>query len=1113
MISVVATDFMGSTSEPAIIRVLKKSTASPQFVFSPPLHEIFRNQAVLITGDAEFSDCPIPKVPMDYTWRQASGPALPSKVEDTIISATGPQLYLKANSLDAGETYTFALTLSMGEDSPISSESMVTVSVAFQPIVAKISGGSSFLFSTFSEWKLDARKSRDPDNQQGSLSFLWRCSFLDGSTLSPCTDVEGSLLILKSEALLRIDSNRLAATQDVPYIFSVSVRDSAMRKMRDTAAVAVSIISSPTVSVDLEMLSASGLRGSDVVVNSDENTVFYADCGFHSENFQSISWDIKPSSDKLQGMLAEWVDNPYLILKGGSDVLQAGQQYSIEASCSETGAYGKGSVSINTNEPPSGGTCLVCLLGSEECITSGSPIVDTFRISCMNWADQDSPLQYHFGFRTGNEDTLWTAYRSSSFVDFVFPSGNIEIFAQVQDSLGESTKIIDITQGSGLQISTQYSRRLLLSGIDWTAALNQVNELAAKQSSKDMNSLIASMTLQNNFESVEKILDLESSKGYTFMLLGLAAQALSYSVKTADSVCESFTVNQKLTASPKLLGLESAINASSLVKYGLEDQSIIPYLDENCSSSALDTFNNIRVALSNMSSERGLIQEEKSFLETERIAIASVVHLYSLRLTTADEPFVRLYSSTFQRIALIDTAKLGEDIRFSVNGLVPGVNGSAVSFSLPAQQLLSSLNITTDLLTVHATASSYAPASSGLLIRSPVVGLTLSRLNGEACIVQGLSETINISIPFQKMPEAEWAIFRQQVECMYWDSGMKAYSTNGVKVLNVTKSNVICQSSHLTDFVLNQNLSIKLASPTFASPTFASTTKSSITTSFEDMLKVVGNRSAAMAMAKMPWQPTNISLSQSRQALELALKFAGGFGVPCTASVPFLVLPGLVLSTVKGTIYPKDYALEVETSRPAVQEQALVSAVTKFAVVQGQNTEPVQIEVAGFPLSQNRRSTDCAAATEWRYKWLGMPDYAVCSCAANLACKDETACVGTPSSGDRWAVAAVSTNLCTVSIPKGTQSADQSLALGLGLGLGLGLPLTAGSAVALFFLSKNVKGTRVEIRNNVQPSAGEISAGEFVFAADQGSLNPGQPAANPELVEPRSSTRGSSEAC
>jgi hypothetical protein len=74
--------------------------------------------------------------------------------------------------------------------------------------------------------------------------------------------------------------------------------------------------------------------------------------------------------------------------------------------------------------------------------------------------------------------------------------------------------------------------------------------------------------------------------------------------------------------------------------------------------------------------------------------------------------------------------------------------------------------------------------------------------------------------------------------------------------------------------------------------------------SFAATLAAAGNRSAALALARGPWAPANVSLAQSAQALAAALIAAGlRFGAPCTASVPFLAVPGLMLSTVPGAVY------------------------------------------------------------------------------------------------------------------------------------------------------------------------------------------------------------------
>ncbi len=93
------------------------------------------------------------------------------------------------------------------------------------------------------------------------------------------------------------------------------------------------------------------------------------------------------------------------------------------------------------------------------------------------------------------------------------------------------------------------------------------------------------------------------------------------------------------------------------------------------------------------------------------------------------------------------------------------------------------------------------------------------------------------------------------------------------------------------------------------------------------------------------------------------------------------------------------------------------------------------------------------SGTEWRYQRLGSTPS--CNCAANSLCSGETACISSLSSGDRWAVASVSTQVCAGvgKSPNGVQSE-----LGLGLGLGLGLPFVAGlMGAAYVFANKKDK--------------------------------------------------------
>ena len=58
----------------------------------------------------------------------------------------------------------------------------------------------------------------------------------------------------------------------------------------------------------------------------------------------------------------------------------------------------------------------------------------TCALQCQDWADQDAPLQYRFGFSTvdGTAPPSWTGFGTTEFFDAVFPEGEIGVYAEVR---------------------------------------------------------------------------------------------------------------------------------------------------------------------------------------------------------------------------------------------------------------------------------------------------------------------------------------------------------------------------------------------------------------------------------------------------------------------------------------------------------------------------------------------------------------------------------------------------------------------------------------------------------------------------------------------------------
>jgi hypothetical protein len=220
-------------------------------------------------------------------------------------------------------------------------------------------------------------------------------------------------------------------------------------------------------------------------------------------------------------------------------------------------------------------------------------------------------------------------------------------------------------------------------------------------------------------------------------------------------------------------------------------------------------------------------------------------------------------------------------------------------------------------------------------------------------------------------------------------------------------------------------------------------------------------------------------MDQSRLALSLALLSAGGFDSPCTAAVPFLALPGLIISTVPGTIYPSNYAIAVRTSLPLAYDQqaagqSLVSPVLHFSGVAGAGNRQVHVHLTGFPLSSDRKSSSCTTENEWRYKQLvpSSDTSTTCTCPANSLCSGQTSCTCIPEAGSRWAIVSVPTTVCTVTATSGGSGSE----LGLGLGLGLGLPALAVVCACVYFkFFSSGKGSPSEDARRTSDAGGPTS--------------------------------------
>jgi hypothetical protein len=274
----------------------------------------------------------------------------------------------------------------------------------------------------------------------------------------------------------------------------------------------------------------------------------------------------------------------------------------------------------------------------------------------------------------------------------------------------------------------------------------------------------------------------------------------------------------------------------------------------------------------------------------------------------------------------------------------------------------------------------------------------------------------------------------------------------------------------------------------------------------------------AVDIAQSPLAETKMTLGQAGKLVAAAMGQTGGFDVPCNVSVPFIAVPGLIMQTVKGTVYPKSFSVAVQTmlitqtvkgaaypkrssvavqtmAPPADMEEA-VSAITKFSDVT--NSGPgVKIEILGFPQqpsgnSSARRGTECMPGMEWRYARMDAPPGEACKCAPNVLCSGATSCSIEPRNEDSWLVIMVNKSLCAAianATLKSQAVPGHGFAVSIGLGLGLGLLFTSFLGGLAYFVLARKTAKEVPLpphRSEVLVIESELyqSSAEVVFVKE-----------------------------
>ena len=158
------------------------------------------------------------------------------------------------------------------------------------------------------------------------------------------------------------------------------------------------------------------------------------------------------------------------------------------------------------NTAPTGPSCTACLLSRQPggCAQPQPPVglalIDTYRVSCLNWVDSESPLQYQFGYSIMGEGSksMNFEWSGSSSLALVLPPGEVVVRSRVRDRHGGMTAWMHVAHLSveskdlakTMNVSTI---REMLGDTDLLPHQERMQRLAALALAVDSSALDSSM--------------------------------------------------------------------------------------------------------------------------------------------------------------------------------------------------------------------------------------------------------------------------------------------------------------------------------------------------------------------------------------------------------------------------------------------------------------------------------------------------------------------------------------------------------------------------------------------------------------------------------------------
>ncbi|XP_070569906.1 polycystin-1-like protein 2 [Ptychodera flava] len=481
--------------------------------------------------------------------------------------------------------------------------------------------------------------------------------------------------------------------------------------------------------------------------------LFYTASSLGLGAFQEESMD--------QSFTATGTSSSFIYINSGN--LGNGYTYKLKANLTMSDGFGTATWAFVTNSPPTSGNCSVTP-------TSGYAVESNFVVTCANWEDSHTPLEYAFRSRPKGSSSLslLSSGSSSTSPQFMLEMGSegynyeVDIVVEIIDAYNsKATETLTVTveppqlTGDSLidslkNLTSGESSLLdsLISGGDTDAAVSLVLTVASVLNSDTS----ANATEEENAEAVNARKEMRES------MIG-NIKAMSESVGSADEVSQMASALLSVTAAPDELTETSQVESAAAMES--LSASLLSMANETA-EAVVSSATAITEATANVLSTV-LTTNDDSAVSTPSASTSSTVVKSAVNAVNSVSKAILSKRVPGQEPVIINTTSLNvqlqRDTPLDIDGA--SLTSGQGSFKLPSSSALlggKANDRFVDLQYMTFVGNPFNWEDSSRDISSSVVALSFTDVNGDPVDISGLDigDSIAVELPMNSdLPDLE----------------------------------------------------------------------------------------------------------------------------------------------------------------------------------------------------------------------------------------------------------------------------------------------------------------------------------------------------------------------